>query len=80
MKYLKRLHESSKAEYNTKIRELKDKIKDSHSKMDDINDKLRGEKDPAKNELLALSLQKKDLKIEMMRVDLKINKIKREQA
>jgi len=78
MKHIKPLYES-KAEYNTKIRDLKAKIKDTHDKMDDINDKLRDEKDPAKNELLALSLQKEDLKIEMLRVDLNINKIKRSQ-
>jgi len=79
MKHIKPLYESTKAEYNTKIRDLKDKIKDTHDKIDDINNKLRDEKDPAKNELLALGLQKEDLKIEMLRVDLKINKIKRNQ-
>ena len=60
------MYESTKAEYNTKIRDLQGKIKDTHNKMDDIADKLRDEKDPVKNELLTLSLQKEDLKIEML--------------
>ena len=81
MKYIKSIYESaSKADYNNKIIEIKANIKDTHAKMNEITDKVRDEIDPLKNELLNLGLQKEDLKMEMLRVDLKINKIKREQV
>ena len=66
MKYIKSIYESaSKADYNTKIREIKAKIKDTHAKMNEITDKVRDEIDPLKNELLNLGLQKEDLKMEL---------------
>lgn len=76
MKYIRPLNES-KAEFNEKIGDLKKKIKESIVKSKELSRKVRDEKDPGKNELLVLSIQKEELKQEMMRVDAKINKIKR---
>ena len=59
------INESSKAELNLKIRELKDKWKETDIKMDEIKGKVRDEKDGKKQELLVLTLQKLAAKQEM---------------
>tara|TARA_B110000459_G_C16236477_1_gene327300 strand:+ start:213 stop:461 length:249 start_codon:yes stop_codon:yes gene_type:complete len=79
MKYIRPLNEAAatKSDYNKKIGELKDKIKESRDKSKELSKKTRDEKDPVKNELLILTIQKEELKQEVMKVDAKINKIKR---
>jgi len=71
------INESSKAELNLKIRELKDKWKETDIKMDEIKGKVRDEKDGKKQELLVLTLQKLAAKQEMLELDIKVNKLKR---
>lgn len=71
------INESSKAELNFKIRELKDKWKETDIKMDEIKGKVRDEKDGKKQELLVLTLQKLAAKQEMLELDIKVNKLKR---
>ncbi|MDA9263007.1 hypothetical protein OAC86_00170 [bacterium] len=79
MKYIRPLNEAAatKSDYNKKIGELKDKIKESRNKEKELTRSVRDEEDPVKNELLLLTIQKEELKQEMMKVDAKINKIKR---
>ena len=79
MKYIRPLNEAAatKSDYNKKIGELKDKIKESRDKEKELTRSVRDEEDPVKNELLLLTIQKEELKQEMMKVDAKINKIKR---
>ena len=71
------INESSKAELNLKIRELKDKWKETDIKMDEIKGKVRDEKDGKKQEPLVLTLQKLAAKQEMLELDIKVNKLKR---
>lgn len=71
------INENSKAELNLKIRELKDKWKETDNKMDEIKGKVRDEKDGDKQELLVLTLQKLAAKQEMLELDIKVNKLKR---
>ena len=71
------INESSKAELNLKIRELKYKWKETDNKMDEIKGKVRDEKDGKKQELLVLTLQKLAAKQEMLELDIKVNKLKR---
>lgn len=83
MKHLKnfKINEgNTKADFNLKIRELKEKIDDTEDKIDDLTEKLKDIKDPLKNELLTLTIQKLDFKLQMLEVDLKINRIKRSEA
>lgn len=70
------INESSKAELNLKIRELKDKWKETDIKMDEIKGKVIDEKDGKKQELLVLTLQKLAAKQEMLELDIKVNKLK----
>jgi protease II len=80
MKYLKSfkiLENKNKAEFNFKIRELKQKWKETDIKMDEIKSKIRSEKDGNKQELLVLTLQKLAAKQEMLEIDMQINKLKR---
>ena len=70
------INESSKAELNLKIRELKDKWKETYIKMDEIKGKVIDEKDGKKQELLVLTLQKLAAKQEMLELDIKVNKLK----
>lgn len=71
------INENSKAELNLKIRELKDKWKETDNKIDEIKGKVRDEKDGDKQELLVLTLQKLAAKQEMLELDIKVNKLKR---
>lgn len=74
---LELLENRAKAEFNFKIRELKQKWKETDSKMDEIKKKVRSEKDGDKQELLVLTLQKLAAKQEMLELDIRINKLKR---
>ena len=60
MKYIRPLNEAgaTKSDYNKKIGELKDKIKDSRDKEKELTRSVRDEEDPAKSELLVLNIQK----------------------
>lgn len=68
---------ATKAEYNSKIKDLKDKIRDLASKYDDLSVKNRDEKDAYKQEINALTLQKIQFQEEIAKIDININKIKR---
>jgi len=80
MKYIKTfkiLENKNKAEFNFKIRDIKQKWKETDIKMDEIKSKIRLEKDGNKQELLVLTLQKLAAKQEMLEIDMQINKLKR---
>ena len=65
------------SEFNLKIRELKDKWKETNNKIDEVKKKARTEKDGEKQELLVLTLQKFAAKQEMLELDIQINRLKR---
>jgi len=69
--------EATKAEYNLKIKDLKDKIKDLDDKAEDLSVKGRDEENPYKQEILNLTLQKIQFQKEIARIDAMIFKIKR---
>ncbi len=71
------LNEGKKAELNWKIKDLKAKWKESKEKMQEVKKKVRDEKDRAKQELHTLTLQKLAAKMEMLELDIQINKLKR---
>ena len=71
------LYEGEKAELNWKIKDLKAKWKESREKMQEVKKKVRDEKDRAKQELHTLTLQKLAAKMEMLELDIQINKLKR---
>ena len=71
------LNEGEKAELNWKIKDLKAKWKETKGKMQEVKKKVRDEKDRAKQELATLTLQKLAAKMEMLELDIQINKLKR---
>ena len=85
MKHLKEHNEfivekvdpNSKAGINWKIKDLKLKYKETKVKMKETKAKVRDEKDRTKQELATLTLQKLAAKMEMLELDVQINKIKR---
>jgi len=80
MKHIKSFElfeKATKAEYNSKIKDLKDKIGDLASKYDDLSVKNRDEEDAYKQEINALTLQKILFQEEIAKIDININKIKR---
>ena len=72
------INESTKSEINTKIRELKDKIKDSEDKMKELKDKVKNEEDPKKEEILNLQSDEHSYKKELALLKIKILKLKRD--
>jgi hypothetical protein len=81
MKHIKEhsefLEEGAKAELNWKIKDLKLKYKETKVKIKETKAKVRDEKDRTKQELATLTLQKLAAKMEMLELDVQINKIKR---
>ena len=73
------INESKRSDFNLKIRELKTKLKETDNKIDEVKKKMRNEKEPDKQELFTLSLQKYAAKLQMIEADIAINKIKRTQ-
>ena len=71
------INESKRSDFNLKIRELKTKLKDTDNKIDEVKKKMRSEKEPDKQELFSLSLQKYAAKFQMIKADIEINRIKR---
>lgn len=71
------INEASKSEYNLAIRDLKQSIKDTENKMNDVKGKIGKEKDPNKSEILTLTLSKLALKRDMLELDVKLNISKR---
>lgn len=77
IKLFEEINENKKSEYNSKIRDLKLKSKETGIKIDLIKKKARDEKDPIKQEILILTMQKLAMKQEQLKIDVEINKLKR---
>lgn len=77
IKLFEEINENKKSEYNSKIRDLKLKSKETGIKIDSIKKKARDEKDPIKQEILILTMQKLAMKQEQLKIDVEINKLKR---
>lgn len=77
IKLFEEINENKKSEYNSKIRDLKLKSKETGIKIDSIKKKARDEKDPIKQEILILTIQKLAMKQEQLKIDVEINKLKR---
>tara|TARA_R110002096_G_C14098340_1_gene678489 strand:+ start:258 stop:503 length:246 start_codon:yes stop_codon:yes gene_type:complete len=73
------VNESKRSDINLKIKELKNKLKDTNETISEVKKKMRNEKEPDKQELFTLSLQKYAAKLQMIDADIEINKIKRTQ-
>lgn len=71
------LNEATSSEISQKQNEIATKISDARQKMSDIKRTLDDQKDPLKQEIALLQLQKQEVKIAGLKLDLKILDLKR---
>lgn len=71
------LNEATSSEISQKQNEISKKMDEARRKMSDIKKTLADQKDPLKQEIATLQLQKQEMKIAGLKLDLKILDLKR---
>ena len=73
------LNENKMSDLNKKLRELKIKLRETKKTIEEVKKKKRHEDDSDKKELLTLSIEKYEAKLDMLDANIEITKIKRNQ-